>query len=99
MPKPVIGIGAKPGGAAGMTDRYEEADWLEWSGLPAALNTARANGWLVFKKLVELDCRAGRRPGIVEISIAELAGRCGLTAETTAKVVETLRKKKYLRCF
>ena len=82
-----------------MADRYGEAEWLEWSGLPAALNAARANGWLVFKKLVDLDCRAARRPGIVEISIGELAERCGLTPETTEKVIEALRKKKYLRCF
>jgi DNA-binding transcriptional ArsR family regulator len=80
-------------------DRDEQALWLEWSGLPAALNKLRANGWLVFKTLVEIDCRAARRPGIVEVSVAELAERCGLTPEAVAKVVEALRKKKYLRCF
>lgn len=80
-------------------DRYEQALWLEWSGLPAALNKVRAGAWPVFKLLVEIDCRAGRRPGIVEISVAEIAERSGLPAETVTKIIEALRKKKYLRCF
>ncbi len=80
-------------------ERYINALWLEFSGLPAALNEVRTHGWLVFKKLVELDCEAHRFPEAIEISVQELASRCGLTAEVTAKVLEALRKKKYLRCF
>jgi hypothetical protein len=80
-------------------DRYEQAQWLEWSGLPAALNGVRANGWLVFRQLIEIDCRAGRRPGIVEAAVSEVAERTGLPTETVARVIEALRKKKYLKCF
>ncbi len=80
-------------------ERLEQALWLEWSGLPAALNKARANGWLVFRKIVELDCEAHRRPEAVEVTLEELGERCGLEPDVVAKVLEALRKKKYLRCF
>jgi hypothetical protein len=80
-------------------DRLQQTLWLEWSGLPAALNRLRANGWLVFKKLVELDCQAGRRPGMFECPLAELAERCGLAPGTLEKIVLALRRKKYIRCF
>jgi hypothetical protein len=79
--------------------RYQTAEWLEWSGLPEALNTARAGAWPVFKKLVELDCKTNARPGTVEIALAELAMRCGLPVDGVHKIVEALRKKKYLRSF
>ncbi len=82
-----------------MLERLEQALWLEWSGLPAALNAVRANGWLVFRKLVELDCAAHRRPEPVEVTLSELAERCGLEADAAARVIEALRKKKYLRCY
>ncbi len=75
------------------------ADWLELSGLPEQLNAVRANGWLVFKTIVELDCRLNRQPDAVEISLDELGARCGLDWEKTAKVVLALQKKKYLACF
>jgi DNA-binding Lrp family transcriptional regulator len=80
-------------------DRSEQILWLDRSGLPKALNRARANGWLVFKTLAELDCRANARPGVVEISMNDLAERCGLEAGAVAKIVEALRKKKLLRCY
>ena len=86
-------------GARMLADRYEQAQWLEWSGLPAALNQARAGSWAVFKKLVELDCGGQRGPGTVEISLAELGERCGFAPEAVAKILETLRKKKVLRCY
>jgi hypothetical protein len=82
-----------------MPGSYEQAEWLEWSGLPRALNAARAGAWGVFKKIVELDCRAGRRPGVVEIPLEHLAERCGLDVEQVEKIIETLRRKKYLRVF
>lgn len=82
-----------------MSSRYETAEWLELSGLPARLNTVRTNGWLVFKKIVELDCRRNREPEAVECSLQELGERCGLDWEKVAKTVEALRKKKFLSCF
>jgi len=77
----------------------DTSQWLELSGLPAELNKLRMNGWLVFQKIVELDCRRNRHPGMVEISLGELAARCGLEWEKLAAVIEVLAKKKYLACF
>ena len=82
-----------------MSARYQTAEWLELSGLPAELNKIRANGWLVFKKIVELDCGRHRTPDAVECSLGELGDRCGLDWEKTARIIEALRKKKYLACF
>lgn len=80
-------------------DRDGQTEWLEWSGLPAELNKVKSGAWPVFKKLVELDVRAHRVPGTVEVSLGELGERCGLPAESVAKVVEALRRKQYIRCF
>lgn len=78
---------------------YRSAEWLEWSGLPAALNAVRTHGWLVFKAIVERDCAAHRWPEAVEITLDELARRTGLGVETVGKVIEALRKKRYLRVY
>lgn len=80
-------------------ERNDQALWLEWSGLPLELNKVRAGAWMVFKKIVELDCRAHQAPGTVEVSLAELAERCGLEPEVAARILEALNKKKYLLCF
>ena len=81
------------------TDRNQQVEWLEWSGLPGRLNELRTGGWLVFKKLVELDCRAHRQPGTVEVSLVELGQRCGLSPEKAGRIIEVLRRRKYLRCY
>lgn len=80
-------------------ERFEQALWLEWSGLPAEANKARTNGWLVLRMVIELDCAAHRRPEAVEVTLEELGARCGLEPDVVVKVLEALRKKKYLRCF
>ncbi len=77
----------------------KQAEWLEWSGLPEELNRLHGHAWVVFKKIVELDCQVSRRPGTIEIPVANLAVRCGLDAARTVQVVELLRREKYLRCF
>lgn len=82
-----------------MSSRYASAEWLEISGLPAELNKVRAYGWLVFKKIVELDCARHRQPGTVECSLEYLAERCGLPWEKVAAIVLALMKKKYLAAF
>lgn len=79
--------------------RIEQAEWLEWSGLPLELNGIRQGGWTVFRKLVELDCEAHSFPGTVEVSLTELGERCGYPPDKLEKILEALRKKKYLRCF
>ena len=82
-----------------MNAASDTAEWLELSGLPAALNALRQNGWLVFRKLVELDCRRNRYPEAVECSLGEIAERCGLSWEKTRSIIEALRRKKYVACF
>lgn len=82
-----------------MTSRYQSAEWLELSGLPAELNSIRANAWTVFKKIIELDCRRNRVPDAVECSLGELGERCGLEPEKVARIIEALRRKKHVGCF
>lgn len=82
-----------------MDSREQSAEWLEFSGLPAEMNKARAGAWSVFKKIVELDCRRHRQPDAVEISLGELAERCGMEWEKIAKIAEALTKRKWLACF
>ena len=80
--------------------RSEFPLWLEFSGLPEFVNTkARKEAWSVFKKVVELDCSSNVAPGVVEISLKNLALRTGLSPETVARCLEGLRKKKLLACF
>lgn len=80
-------------------ERVAEAAWLQWSGLPAVLNGVRQGGWMVFWILVEEECRRNRQPGAFEISLAELATRAGLDTEKALKILEALRRKKYLKFF
>src|SRR5690242_806929 len=89
----------RPGFDEMLFERNDQTEWLEWSGLPLALNKIRSGGWAVFKKLVELDCRAHQCPGTVEVSLGELGERCGFEPEVVEKIVEALRKKKVLRCY
>jgi hypothetical protein len=74
--------------------------WLEWVGLPEHLNTrVRQGAWPVFKKLVELDCETNFRPAPFEITVTELARRTGTKADALVKVLEALRKKRFISCF
>jgi hypothetical protein len=74
--------------------------WLEYSGLPVHLNQkARGAGWLVFKKIVELDCDQNENPGIVEISLEELAARTGLEANVVERAIKKLKREKLVGCF
>ena len=83
-----------------MSERYSSAEWLELAGLPVELNAkVRSGAWVVFKKIVELDCGRNRDPGAVEISLDELGERCGLDWEKIARIIEALRKRKVLACF
>ena len=69
--------------------------WLEYSGLPEWLNAeVRQGAWVVFKKIVELDCQMNAIPDIVEIAPVALAGRIGLGADVVMKILVKLRQKK-----
>lgn len=76
--------------------------WLELSGLPAALaeKARTANTWAVFRKIVELDIVANpARPGLVEVSLGELAERTGTDVAKIEKAVAAMRKLALLRAF
>ncbi|MCX7625236.1 MAG: hypothetical protein N2Z21_03375 [Candidatus Sumerlaeaceae bacterium] len=85
--------------------RYEQKVWaplwLELSGLPNLLNAKIRGGagWLLFKKVVELDCALNPQPGVVEISIANLAERTGVAPELLRRAAASLRKIGVLTYF
>jgi hypothetical protein len=71
--------------------------WLEWSGLPLHLNEKiRIGAWSIFHKIVELDCERNRTPDAVEISVTELATRCGVNAKTCRRLLDGLRKQRVI---
>lgn len=76
--------------------------WLELSGLPLLVRekTKHAAGWAVLRKIVELDCtQHPSAPGTVEVTVVELAARCGVLPEEVRRVLSPLRKMKVLKCF
>lgn len=75
--------------------------WLEFSGLPQMLaeKIKGGAGWPVFKKIVELDCATNSEPEAVEITLAELGVRCGVTAAAAHKAILSMRKLKLVACF
>lgn len=83
--------------------RYEQKTWaplwLELSGLPEFLGERVKGGWPVFKKIVELDCATNPLPGIVEISLKELAQRSGVSVVAIRRVISGLRKHELVTAF
>jgi hypothetical protein len=75
--------------------------WLEHSGLPQLLadKTRGPAAWLAFKKIAELDCERNPEPGIVETSVAEIAGVTGVAPGGLRKALGSLRKLKLVACF
>ena len=76
--------------------------WIELSGLPLALNDAAKLPycWAVFRKLVEFDMEANRvRPAEFEVTVAELALRCGIDGAKAHKAIKAIRKEGLIRCF
>lgn len=75
--------------------------WLEYSGLPELLQekVRGGSGWPVFKKIVELDCALNTEPDTVEITLEELAQRCGVNPEATRRAILAMRKLKLVACF
>jgi hypothetical protein len=56
--------------------------WIEESGLPAHLvETCGAGGWLVFRKLVEIDCEENLTPQWFSFSLPRTATWVGLPVE------------------
>lgn len=76
--------------------------WLELSGLPAKLNGDGKHpfAWTVFHRIVEEDVRRNAaRPGIVELSVEQLAEACGLDRKKLHKAVNLSRKAGVVRAF
>jgi len=75
--------------------------WLELSGLPGLLSikTKGLAGWMLFKKITELDCERNNAPGTVEISLGELERRTGISPDAARKIAVVLRKLKMLASF
>lgn len=75
--------------------------WLEYSGLPEKVGEKVKGGtaWLLFRKIVELDCASNPVPAPVEASIADLTRRTGIAPSLIHKSVAALRKLKLIACF
>lgn len=76
--------------------------WLELSGLPGHLNQVAKKpfAWIVFRKIVELDMALHpHQPGLVEVSVAELAERTGLEPDKVPVAIKAARKAAVLRAF
>jgi hypothetical protein len=96
----LIGTGSSSAAADGDVAQFPL--WLEFSGMPqaAAERTKGAAGWLVFRKVVELDIARNRSgPGTVEISLEHLAARIGIECAPVRKALGGLRKAALLSFF
>lgn len=72
--------------------------WLEESGLPAVLaEAAGPQGWMVFKKLIELDSERNALPGWVSVPMADFAAWCGMTEEEARAAMERLMEAGYVQ--
>jgi len=56
-------------------------------------------GWPLLKKIAELDCATNSEPGTVEITLIELADRCGIEPEGARKALLKMRKLKLIAIF
>jgi hypothetical protein len=74
--------------------------WLEFTGLPEFISKkAKPVGWVLFKKLIELDCYYNSIPDVFEISVSELSQRTGIESSMIPKLIEKLNKLKYIGYF
>ncbi len=80
--------------------RYTFPVWIEYSGLPEQLNNdIRGGAWMVFKKLVELECTNNASPDTFEASVVDIAHWVGMEPRTVKSIIVRLRRKKLLVCF
>jgi hypothetical protein len=74
--------------------------WLEFSGLPQKLaDQLGIDAWLVFKKLIELDCLANPHPDLFKESVARIALMTGIPPARTRQLLESLRNLQYIECY
>ena len=74
--------------------------WLEYSGLPQKIaEQIGVDGWLTFKKLIELDCLINPQPDLFNESIARIAQITGIKPSQIRCILETLRDLQYIECY
>lgn len=75
--------------------------WIERSGLPARLaeECKTPLAWMIFRKVVELDCARNRTPGVVEVSLRDLAELTAIDAKKLEATIRKMRKCAVLRSF
>jgi hypothetical protein len=74
--------------------------WIEFSGLPQKIvDRLGIDAWLVFKKLIELDCLANPQPDLFKESVARIAQMTGIAPERVRQLLELLRDLQYIECY
>lgn len=74
--------------------------WIEFSGLPQQLvDQFGLDAWVVFKKLIELDCLANPQPDLFRESVARIAQMTGITSDRVRQLLESLRNLQYIECY
>ncbi|MDI6783823.1 MAG: hypothetical protein QME64_06990 [bacterium] len=74
--------------------------WLEFSGLPQKISQQIGlDGWILFKKLIELDYLANPQPDLFNESIARIAQMTGLEPGRVRETLESLRDLQYIECY
>ena len=74
--------------------------WLEFSGLPQKISQQIGlDGWIIVKKLIELDCLANPQPDLFNESIARIALMTGVEPTRVREILESLRDLQYIECY
>jgi hypothetical protein len=74
--------------------------WIEFSGLPQKIaDQLEIDAWLVFKKLIELDCLANPQPDLFKESVTRIAQMTGIPSTRTRQLLESLRDLQYIECY
>lgn len=71
--------------------------WLEESGLPETLtNECHPHAWMVFRRLVELDCGQNLTPDDIQVIYETLGRWVGLTQESLIHVLKQLEESGWI---
>ncbi len=71
--------------------------WIEESGLPETIaSDTGESGWLIFRKLVELDCDVNLTPHWFDFSLNDLARWTGIPSERLNTLLEMLERGNWI---
>ncbi|MCX7919039.1 MAG: hypothetical protein N3A72_05415 [bacterium] len=74
--------------------------WLEFSGLPQKIaGQLGVDGWLILKKLIELDCLSNPQPDLFYEPIERIAQMTGVASSRVRALLESLRELEYIDCY